>query len=234
MNVIRKGLFLVVSIVAMLAGFIGISLLIEKLLVPQDYLFYEFHPITEKLLVWVMAALMILIVLILVRSLSPKIIKELELGSTLVWIWNHIGVWRLAVVIVTVLLLYGCATNVYIVTEDAIICCSPFQPKGVSYGYDEVEQIEAGFGRKRFTLLEYQKKGTFYYKITLGGKNYVFSVPSVNEKIERYEDSYLELEEFDQKLVSLDVPKSGNKDGWEACDLDEVYVDRFVRITENK
>ena len=44
------------------------------------------------------------------------------------------------------------------------------------------------------------------------------------------EDSYLELEEFDQKLVSLGIPKEGDPAGAGLCEFDQYYVDRFLRI----
>lgn len=91
--------------------------------------------------------------------------------------------------------------------------------------------IYTAFGQKRFTFLEYEKKGNFYYQIELDGKKKVFYTPSVNEDIEKYADeTYLELEDFDRKLVSLGIPKQSSEKGWEACDLDQEYVERFRRI----
>ena len=60
-------------------------------------------------------------------------------------------------------------------------------------------------------------------------------MPSINGDIERYvNDSYLELEDFDQKLVSLGIPKKASTDGYDNCDLDKQYVERFLRIIELK
>ena len=58
----------------------------------------------------------------------------------------------------------------------------------------------------------------------------VFHVPSVNSDIERYEDSYLELEELDIALQKYNIPKESSPEGYENCDFDQVYVDRFLRI----
>ena len=59
----------------------------------------------------------------------------------------------------------------------------------------------------------------------------MFHTPSVNDEIRRYvDDTYLELEDFDQNLVQLGVSKSSSSEGYENCDLDKKYVDRFLRI----
>ena len=62
----------------------------------------------------------------------------------------------------------------------------------------------------------------------------VFSVPSTNSDIERYtDDTYLELEEFDLALTDLGIPKKSSAKGWEHCDFDDCYVERFLRIIRN-
>lgn len=97
------------------------------------------------------------------------------------------------------------------------------------------EEVKAGFGQKTFTILEHNSKGNFSYQIKLDGKKMIFQTPSPNEEIKRYEeDTYLELEEFDQALMSLGIPKKSSTKGVEHCDLDRVYVERFLRIIKNK
>ena len=106
---------------------------------------------------------------------------------------------------------------------------------GTEYRYSEVEHIETGFGSRALAFCEYKEKGSFYYIITLDGKENVFHAPTVNGDIERYqEDSYLELEEFDKALVGLNIPKDANSEGIEKCNYDKEYVDRFLRIIKLK
>ena len=155
--------------------------------------------------------------------------------NDILFIWNHLGKWRPMVIVLWLVLLYGCATNFTVVTSDKIICFNPWNPLGAEYQYSEVESIQTGFGSKNFAIAEYKKKGDFYYQIKLEGRTITFHVPSVNEDIQKYEeDSYLELEEFDQALVDLGIPKEAEKNGWENCDLDQEYVDRFLRIIKTK
>lgn len=62
----------------------------------------------------------------------------------------------------------------------------------------------------------------------------IFNVPSTNERIERYEDdSYLELEEFDDRLMEYGIKKITHDEYAKACDLDRQFCDRFMRIIKN-
>jgi len=128
---------------------------------------------------------------------------------------------------------YMCFTNITFVTEDSIVCCSPSNPQGKTYRYQDITQVEAKFGSgiRTLALNEYEKKGNFQYAITLDGEKYIFSLPSVNPEIKYYqEDTYLELEEFDAALMALGIPKKSSDDGSEYCDFDGRYRDRFLRI----
>lgn len=128
---------------------------------------------------------------------------------------------------------YYFITSVTYVTPDTITSRTLLNPFGTTYNLEEIEKIETGFGDSDggFFTPEYQKLGTFYYKVYVGGKAFVFHSTWPNMNIERYEeDAYLELEEFDQKLESLGIPKEGNPDGAGLCDMDQYYVERFLRI----
>ena len=48
------------------------------------------------------------------------------------------------------------------------------------------------------------------------------------------EDTYFELEEFDQRLMALGIVKEGDTSGSQNCRLDPYYVERFCRIITNK
>lgn len=62
----------------------------------------------------------------------------------------------------------------------------------------------------------------------------MFHQPSVNSDIKRYEeDTYFELEEFDQRLMALGIVKEGDTSGSQNCMLDPYYVERFCRIIKN-
>jgi len=127
------------------------------------------------------------------------------------------------VLVVAAIGLYSSLTNVTFVTEDNIICYSPFNLNGKQYNYSDVSKVEAKFN----------KKGDFEYSINIDGKEIIFSITTPNPEIERYEDSYLELEEFDSKLMELNIPKESDDSNSQSCIMDKIYVDRFLRIIRN-
>ncbi len=196
-------------------------MLTDKLLVwtfPKDYLFYENQRFPEALFV-------------VPAVLFASIFIEFHGDWKELW-QSHKGG---CIAFLLAIVFYVCyfMTSVACVTTDTIVSRSLFNPMGSTYQLKEIEKVETGFGDNNggFFTPEYQKLGNFYYKVYVDGKELVFHVPSTNPDIERYtEDTYLELEEFDQKLESLGIPKEGNPDGSSLCDYDDYYVERFLRI----
>lgn len=222
---------MIIAIVVGIFAVVGIFILNEKILVPDNYLFYEHNPIAGKMMIILIMIPAFLICLLIMAKLSKKKPQEVEDMNDIVFIWNHLGKIRPVIIILWIVGLYCCMTSRTIVTEDEIICCSPINPKGTSYEYSEVESIKTGFGNKSFAFVEYKQIGEFYYQLELAGKTITLHHPNVNPDIKRYEeDTYLELEEFDQALVRIGIPKNASAEGYENCDLDKQYVDRFLRI----
>lgn len=226
---------LIVACIAGIAAILGVISLAERLMAPENYFFFEHHPIAGIAMIWLIMIPVILICVLLVAKLRKKSPEQMENMNDILYLWNHLGKWRAGVVVLWLVALYCCITSVTFVGEKEIVYYSPVHPEGIVYSYSDVEEINTGFGNKIFSVADYKKKGSFFYKIRLDGKTIVFSVPNVNKNIERYmEDSYLELEEFDTALVHLGIKKQGDDTGYENCDLDKQYVDRFRRIIANK
>jgi len=226
---------MIAGIVLTVATFIAIDRLIVKMLAPKGWMFYEFHAIAGIALIWLTMVPIILLIMWLLLKLGMRTVKEMEEMNDILYFWNRLGKWRSVAVIAWVIAMYCCITSVTFVTKNSIVYYSPLHPMGVEYDYSDVDEVVTGFGDKVLTLKEYKKKGNFFYQIKVDGKKIVFHVPSVNGDIERYvNDSYLELEDFDQKLVSLGISKKGSAEGYENCDLDKQYVERFMRIIELK
>ncbi len=224
---------LLLALILGLAAMIGVLAFIPELMVPKDYLFLEQGPITGVILIWLVMIPVILLCSLLILKISKKTAEEMEDVNDILMIWNLLKKWRPVVVAVWLVALYCCITNFTAVTTDKIIRYSPLHPAGVEYDYSDVASVKTGFGNKNFSIAEYKKKGNFFYQIKLDGKTITFHVPGTNEDIQRYEEhTYLELEEFDQALVELGIPKEADKEGWENCDFDQEYVDRFLRIIE--
>ena len=177
-----------------------------------------------------------MLTLVILGEVLEKNGQQKDLANGVRWIWNRLGKWKWAVIVGVVLALYCCATSFTVVTENAIICHSPIHPMGVEYSYSEVEQITTGVGQEVFTFEAHNRKGEFYYQIKLGGKTITFTTSaSANYEIERYDEhTYLWYEEFDQKLVELGISKKGNTEGYGNLSLGQEYVERFIRIIENR
>ncbi|WP_369351066.1 MerR family transcriptional regulator [Streptococcus hillyeri] len=112
-------------------------------------------------------------------------------------------------------------TNTTVVTEQDIILYSSLNLSGKHYRYEEVEKIEAWYGASHWRLSTNNRQGHFYYAIWLDGKKVVLSQPNVNDKIERFTDSYQELEEFDERLVNIGIPKTASAKHADKIDYDE-------------
>lgn len=221
----------VVVAVGGIAAFVGLSAALERLLAPADYLFYEFAPAAELGMILLAVGFVILTVAALLRQLGVKGAENLTVYADLLWGKRAV---RRGVVAALAVGLYLCLTSVTFVTPTSIVRHDPFHPGGVAYGYEQVERIEAGFGGRMVTALEYRRKGQFFYRLRLDGRWVTFAVPTTNEAVERYaQDTYLELEELDWALTALGIPKTASEENWESCDLDRRYVERFLRIIRN-
>lgn len=222
---------MILGIVLAILAVVGVMVLQEKMLAPADWLFYEI----DQKMGWLLVIIVVFPVIYILAWLADFLDKSGKWrgGRDIFLGINFVLRHKVIMIVLWVVCLYFCFTSVTFVTKDRIICHSPFNPSGISYGYDQVIKTEARFGSKRFSLWEYERKGNFSYTVELGGRRVIFSVPTPNEEIEKYEDSYLELEEFDQALMKLGVPKEGSLENQENCTLDQRYVDRFGRIVEN-
>ena len=217
-----------------IATVVAVMVISSKWILPNNYLFFEHGSITEKILILILMIPAFLVCILAVTNIRKKPADDMEDVNDLLFLWNHLGKWRAAAIVTWLFALYCCAFSFTAVTKDKIICYTPWQPMGVEYEYTDVDFIKTGFGNKNFSFAEYKRKGNFYYQIEINGHTVTFNQPGANGKIERYEEhTYLELEEFDQALIDLGIPKEGDKTGWENCDFDKEYVDRFMRIIEN-
>ncbi|MBQ8519337.1 MAG: MerR family transcriptional regulator [Agathobacter sp.] len=227
---------LILGLVLGFALIMGINSLVQRLFIPEDYMFYSYPRFAMYGMIFMIMTIVVGGGFLLVGKTWNKDNPREDVENGWLWIWNRLGKWKWAVIVAMMLAMYCCVTSLTVVTEDAIICHSPIQPMGVEYSYSDVEQITTGIGQKKFTFQEHKRKGEFYYQIKLDGKTITFMTDaSSNGEIERYDEhTYLWYEEFDQKLVDLGIPKQGDITGYENLSLDQEYIDRFIRIIENQ
>ena len=187
-------------------------------------------------MMWIIMLSLLLIGSVFIARVSGKTSQQVGNDNGLLWSWSLLGKWKIAVIAVVLFAFYCCVTSFTVVTECEIICHSPIHPMGVRYSYSDVEKITVGVGQEILSFEPHKRKGEFFYQIVLDGKTITFMTDgTANSEIERYnEHTYLWYEEFDQKLVDLDIPKESDSTGYENISMGEEYVERFYRILENK
>lgn len=209
------------------------SYFVEALLLPSDYLFYEHTPLFSLLIAPLLVIPSCVSACLLVYGIKKKFFQTAKDSYHIVWLGKKLGKWSVAVAVAWVLLIYAAFTSLTYVTQNRIVIVTPFDLHGQKYSYSDVARREVGFGNKKLSLYEHEAEGSFYYKIFLDGGEVVFHMPNTNPDIDRFEDTYLELEEFDAALNKRNIPKMSSADGFEKCDFDKRYVDRFLRIIES-
>lgn len=218
---------LILTFILSIGIFVLLNLCID-LLAPKDYLFYETSLITTKFMLYAILILIVIIFRVILKKFKINKTEELD-GYLLLW-----AKFKYFLIIIFLVIIYCFITSITFITKDKIIYRDPLHPLGITYNYSDVTKIETGFGDKNFSILDYKRKGEFYYRIYFGKKKVTFSVPTPNPSIKKYEeDTYLELEEFDIELKKYNIKKIINKEYADACELDKVYCDRFNRIISN-
>lgn len=218
----KSWVYTVTIIAACVLGFVlllGILKIFEVIFTPEGWLFYE-RPVWAENLLMICIFIPVIYIVYAIPSIDKPFRFTRKTGFIVIPLW--------------IIMLYACLSRVDYVTENEIIHCTPFHPMGEVYAYQDVTKIETGFGQKTFSFNRHDRKGNFYYRVFIDDIKIEFSQPSVNSKIDRFSDTYVELEEFDAALMKQGIPKEGSDDGYQNMDYDKVYVDRFRRIISNK
>ncbi|MFI3159032.1 MerR family transcriptional regulator [Streptococcus suis] len=203
-----------ISLVGGLAYFVLVGWLTERFFLPSDWLFYEYSTGLDKIaILFIMAFLVFLL---------GKLARLVKLS------WKY-GLGLAGGCILLTALLISTTTAV---TKDRIIDINLLAPSK-EYLYSDVKSVWAGFGTKLVTVNRSERQGEFSYQIQLDGKKIVFMQPAVNQNLIP-DDTYIELEEFDWQLMNLEIPKESSTEGSQYNDLDSHYLERFLRIVENK
>lgn len=130
--------------------------------------------------------------------------------------------------VVLIFIFYIVITSVTFVTDNKIEYHSPLRPQGITYSYSDVTEVKTGFSSA------YLFKGDFYYKACFNGKWINLSNTSINDKVNKYEDSYMELEDLDKRLMAYKPEKQSSFKHLNTDDYEQVYIDRLTEIIENK
>ncbi|HEM4680971.1 TPA: hypothetical protein U1036_001793 [Streptococcus suis] len=203
-----------ISLVGGITYFVLVGWLTERFFLPSDWLFYEYSTgLGEVAIFFIMAFLIFLL---------GKLARLVKLS------WKY-GLGLAGGCILLTALLISTTTAV---TKDQIIDINPLAPSK-EYLYSDVKSVWTGFGNKLVTVNRAERQGEFSYRIQLDGKEIVFMQPTSNQDLVPA-DGYIELEEFDRRLMNLGIPKESSTEGSQYNELDSHYLERFLRIVENK
>ncbi|HFI0137271.1 TPA: MerR family transcriptional regulator [Streptococcus suis] len=203
-----------ISLVGGIAYFVLVGWLTERFFLPSDWLFYEYSTGLGKVAIFFIMAFLVF--------LLGKLARLVKLS------WKY-GLGLAGSCVLLTALLISTTTAV---TKDQIIDINLLAPSK-EYLYSDVKSVWTGFGNKLVTVNRAERQGEFSYQIQLDGKKIVFMQPAVNQNLIP-DDTYIELEEFDWQLMNLEIPKESSTEGSQYNDLDSHYLERFLRIVENK
>ncbi|CYU90409.1 MerR family transcriptional regulator [Streptococcus suis] len=203
-----------ISLVGGLAYFVLVGWLTERFFLPSDWLFYEYSTGLDKIAIFFIIAFLVF--------LLGKLARLVKLS------WKY-GLGLAGSCILLTALLISTTTAV---TKDQIIDINLLAPSK-EYLYSDVKSVWTGFGNKLVTVNRAERQGEFSYRIQLDGKEIVFMQPTSNQDLVPA-DGYIELEEFDRRLMNLGIPKESSIEGSQYNELDPHYLKRFLQIVENK
>ncbi|NFA61239.1 MerR family transcriptional regulator [Clostridium sporogenes] len=215
---------IVFAIVLSIGIFVFISKLQQFIFVPKDYLMFKFKPPYSYFIFFFEIEIIIVFIFMIYRK-----IKNIELK----WsecLFKFLKKNIFLTISLNIALMYICVTSVIVVTKDQIKDYNFYNPKGTIYSYNDIYKVQAGFKGKRFKISK-GHAGDFYYIINLrdGKKINLYQANSP------FEDTYLELEIFDNLIMRISkIQKASSKENYQFCDFDKRYIDRFLRIIENR
>ncbi len=214
----------ILAIILTISIFAGIGALQEAIFVPKNYLMFMFKPPYSYFIFFYEIELIAFLI-----SRVYKKIKNIELKWT-VEFCNFVKKNIFVTIFINILLLYVCITGITVVTENKITDYSFYNLMGTTYSYEDISKVEAGFNGKKFGIFP-KGAGEFYYTVYFNDGNKVNFYQANSE----FEDTYLELEIFDKLIMNTGkVEKTSSKENYELCDFDQRYIDRFLRIIDNK
>ncbi|WP_027625722.1 MerR family transcriptional regulator [Clostridium lundense] len=214
-------------VVLSIAIFAGITKLQQVIFVPRDYLMFMFKPPYSYIFLFFEIEILVIFISILYKK-----VKNVE------WKWaaqlfDFLKKNIIKTIILNIVLLYAAITGITVVTRNQITDYNFYNPMGTKYYYNDISKVQAGFEGKSFKIFRESsgRAGDFYYIVTFkDGKKINFYQAN-----SPFEDTYLELEIFDKLIMSTSkVEKVSSKDNYQLCYFDKRYVDRFLRIIENR
>lgn len=206
----------ILTIFLTLASIAGLSFLIQITLLPKDWLFFEFSPLTTYPLIFSFS--------FLIFGSLAKFSKNFQMSSRLIKL----------LALASLISLFIFFSGIIVVTKNQIIDWG-FLGTSKTYSYSDVKMVQTGFGSKSFTLDPAKRRGNFFYSLVFEDKSITFLTPTPNDKVySNHFEAYQELEDLDKSLMGLGIKKTSSSEFIKDNDLDPIYQQRFLRIIQNK
>lgn len=201
---------LIIIIIIFVSFFIAITFIQEKIFIRGDYLTYLTKS-PYSYLIFVVEAL----IMYLFFTCNKK--------NGHIWIDKFI---LPSVIILTYIII----TSVTVVTENGIYDYSFYNLKGNKYEFSDVEYVDTGF------IYKGRNKGEFFYNIKLNdGKKIKLAHPSLTQPGKQYDnDTWQEYVDIDKLIMNSNVKKTSSEKGCEYIDMDNIYVDKLLKVIRNK
>lgn len=213
-NSISKGakiifavLLIIVSVIAFIAFYLGVTFIQEKLFTNGQYLTYMIKSPYSKL---------VFIILILAMTYIAELYsKNFKLTKY--------------ILPAIVLLTYITITSVTVVTKDGIVDYSFYNLKGDKYKFSEIVYVNTGF------VDSGKYKGEFFYNIELeNGKKIKLSYPSLTQPGEQYDDdTWQEYVDIDNIVMKFGAKKDSSENGVQYVSMDKIYIDKLLKVVKN-
>lgn len=225
LHTLRILVMIVFAVVCMIGGFGGLTY-IQHLIYLKD----DFYMMCESnfSIFFLLIVTISLFIFVLSRYASHYQFEEYNHYIDIAkWIQKHYKIY----LGICLLAAYLFMVNVTLISSDQIVCRSYINPLGTTYSYDDIKSVECGFYENGFYY--FHEKGEFYYKVYM--KDGTSFAMKNTETIEKYEnDTYSEIEEFDKEVMKHDIKKVSSDKYSQYAMLDQVYINRFIAIINNK
>ncbi len=220
-------LVLMIIIVALtIGGFLFLEVLQETIFVNGEYIMWIFKWPYNRLVFILEIYLMIFFV-----SKINKLNFDKDTKKASIWASNKIKRFKGIFLVLNIILLYVMIVNVTVIKGENIIDYSALKPLGKEYSYKDISKIETGIYGSNIPFV--REKGEFYYYLEFNDGHKINLNDILGGTYDEL-DTYEEIEIFDKNLVALGTEKESSLKNIDKCDLDEVYVERFERIINNK
>lgn len=227
MEILKKIGFILICILISIFSVVGTIILISNLqnivVSQKDYLLFTFNPPFNFLAPFTVVGVGLFIILIIQSK------RKINKGTNYEEFLSFIKRTKSLIILIFAFLLYLQATSISVFTDKEIIHHTFYNPLGTKYTYNDVCLVDTGVYGVRIPVI--QDKGDLYYIIKLKDGTRI-NLMDIGE--EKTDDTYSQIETIDKLIMAKKVIKSSSLDYIEFVKLDQIYIDRFKRIFENK